>query len=116
MIIGIVLGCYAVAWLFTARVLYGRWRAKGVDHYTDYPYGYATERAIDSWNDISRGPVMAGALTLALLWPLVPGALLVIRFMDSAPQLSQAEMRDRLAARDRRIAELERELNLPEAR
>jgi len=111
MIAGIVVGCYALAWLYTARALYGRWRAKGIDK-DAARFGYTTESAINSWNEIERAPVMVGALGLALLWPLVPAALLAIRFLDSAPQLSRAELRDRLAERDRRIAELERENGL----
>jgi hypothetical protein len=110
-IAGIVIGCYAIAWLVTARVLYGRWRAKSIDHNVG-SFSYTTKRAVASWNEIDRGPVMAGALGLALIWPLALLALPVIAFMDSAPQLSQAELRDRLAERDRRIAELEREAGI----
>jgi hypothetical protein len=114
MIAGIVIGCYALAWLYTARLLYGRWRANGIDHNREHlPYVCPdTAKAIDSWNEIDRGPVMAGALALGLIWPLTLIAVPVIRFIDSAPQLSQAEMRDRLRARDRRIAELEREAGI----
>ena len=95
MIAAIVLGCYAVAWLLMARRLYGTWRARMKDKGNWY-------------DDIDTGPVMLGALALGLFWPLVPAVFLLIRFMDSAPQMSQAEMRDRLTERDRRIAELER--------
>jgi hypothetical protein len=109
---GIVLGCYAIASLITARLLYGRWRAKGIDA-NAANFGYTTDSAIDSWNEIDRGPVMAGAFGLGLLWPLVPVFILLIRFMDSAPQVSQAELCDRLRERNRRIADLERELGLP---
>jgi hypothetical protein len=114
MIVGIVLGCYAVAWLLTARPLYGRWRAKGIDaKRRDFKYLCPdTPAAIREWNSIDRGPVMIGALGLGLLWPLLPAFILVTRFLDSAPQLSQAEMRDRLAERDKRIAELEREAGI----
>lgn len=99
MIAGIVLGCYALVWLYVARRLYGTWRARLKDKREWYP-------------DIDTVPVMLGALATALVWPLVPIAAALIRFMDSAPQMSQAEMRDRLAARDRRIAELEREAGI----
>ena len=91
--------CYAVVWLFTARRLYGTWRARMKDNDSWYP-------------DIDTGPVMLGALALALAWPLVPVLVLLVRFMQSSPVLSQAEMRDRLAERDRRIAKLEREAGI----
>jgi hypothetical protein len=113
MIAGIILGCYALAWLYTARALYGRWRAKGIDRRLKDRYLASTTAAsIDAWNEIDRGSVMIGALAVALLWPLVPAFILLIRLMDGSPQLSRAEMRDRLAERDRRIAELERENGL----
>jgi len=114
MIAAVVIGCYAVAWLYTARWFYGRWRAKGIDHNRkDLPCLCPdTAKAIESWNEIDRVPVMMGALGLGLLWPLTLIAVPVIRFMDSAPQLSQAELRDRLTERDRRIAELEREAGI----
>jgi hypothetical protein len=114
MITGIVIVCYALAWLCTARLLYGRWRASGIDKKRkDLPYVCpTTAEAIASWNDIDRAAVMIGALGLGLIWPLIPSGIFLIRWLDSAPQLSQAEMRDRLAARDRRIAELEAEAGI----
>lgn len=102
--------CYGLGWLVTARRLYGNWRAKGIDGYRERNSVSGTHaRARAKWDRDNRAPVMTGALGLALIWPLIPIAVLVIRFMDSAPQLSQAEMRDRIGERDRRIAELERE-------
>ena len=95
----VIISCYALAWLFTARRLYGTWRARLRDRN-------------DWYDDIDTAPVMLGALALALIWPLVPAFMLLARFMQNSPVLSQAEMRDRLAERDRRIAELEREAGI----
>jgi hypothetical protein len=116
MITGIVLGCYAVAWLLTARLLYGKFRASSIDaNIRRYPSSYPAANmpgALEKWNNVDRPIVMGAAVGAALAWPLIPIALLVIRFLDSAPQLSQAEMRDRLNERDKRIAELERETGI----
>lgn len=99
MIIGIAAACYAIVWLLTARRLYGTFRARMIDQ--------------NSWyDDLDTAPVMLGALALALIWPLVPLLLLLVRFMKSSPVLSQAEMRERIGERDRRIAELEREAGI----
>ena len=110
----LAIGCYVATWLYTARALYGRWRAKSIDKdLREFPLLYrTTAKAIESWNDIDRLGAMPGALALALLWPVIPAFLLVVRFMDGSPVLSQAEMRDRIAARDKRIAELEREAGI----
>jgi hypothetical protein len=90
---------YAVTWLFSARWLFGHWRASMKDNG-------------DWWDDIDNVPVMLCALAVALIWPLIPVFGALIRFMKSSPVLSQAEMRDRLGERDRRIAELEREAGI----
>lgn len=90
---------YAIMWLFAARWLFGHWRARMKDS--------------DGWyEDIDTVPVMLGAFALALIWPLVPVLAALVRFMKSSPVLSQAEMRDRIWERDRRIAELEREAGI----
>jgi hypothetical protein len=99
MITWIGVPAYLTAWLFSARWLFGHWRARMID-------------SSNWWDDIDNGPVMLGALALALIWPLIPVFGALIRFMKSSPVLSQAEMRDRLGERDRRIAELEREAGI----
>jgi hypothetical protein len=98
-ILWIGVSAYLTAWLFSARWLFGHWRARMKDG--------------GSWyDDIDTGPIMLGALALALIWPLVPVFGALIRFMKSSPILSQAEMRARIGERDRRIAELEREAGI----
>lgn len=90
---------YAITWLFAARWLFGHWRARMKDNREWY-------------DDIDTAPVMLGAFALALIWPLVPVFAGLIRFMKSSPVLSQAEMRERIGERDRRIAQLEREAGI----
>jgi hypothetical protein len=105
---------YLAIWLYAARYLYGRWRAKGIDH-NRREYSClcpTTEAAVDMWNRDDRGFIMAGAFGLALIWPTIPVALAVAAFLTSTPVLSQAEMRDRLTERDRHIADLERQLGI----
>jgi len=105
---------YLAIWLYAARYLYGRWRARGID-YNRREFSIlcpTTGAAVDRWNRDDRGFVMAGALGLALIWPVIPIALAIAAFLTSTPVLSQAEMRDRLAERDRHIADLERQLGI----
>jgi hypothetical protein len=108
---------YLMAGLYVARWFYGRWRRRGIDHRAEDRLLYrSTAEAIDAWNDIDRPMAMAGALVASLVWPLslVVGWLAIhaARFLNATPVLSQAEMRDRLAERDRHIADLERQLGI----
>jgi hypothetical protein len=112
----IVAAClmYMTAALYAARWLYGHWRARSIDKLDCYPP--TTEKAIENWNDIDRGPIMGAAVLCGLFWPLTaiigPLGILVYRFLNSTPVLSQSELRDRLAERDKRIAQLEREAGI----
>jgi hypothetical protein len=94
-----IMAAYGAAWLYVARYLFGHWRASMKDHGGWY-------------GDIDTAPVMLGAFGLALIWPAVPVLYLLVRFVKSSPVLSQSEMRERIAERDRRIAELEREAGI----
>lgn len=105
---------YAAAGLAAARILYGRWRAQSIDvNARNYPNLYSPANAVATWNRIDRTGVMAGALAAAFFWPVkLPVAALIpviIRFMNATSVLSRVEMQARIAERDRRIAELERE-------
>jgi hypothetical protein len=110
---------YFITGLYVARWFYGRWRRRGIDHRMERNssiYPRTTENAIDWWNDIDRPFAMAGALAASLVWPLslIVGwlAIRAARFLNATPVLSQAEMRDQLTARDRHIADLERQLGI----
>jgi hypothetical protein len=99
---GIVLSCYAVAWLVTARVLYGRWRA--------------SPTAISSWNNdvyshrlaAANPEIAARAMLAALLWPFLLLAA-VVRFRPPPTAAERAAVEKELKAR---IAELEREAGI----
>jgi hypothetical protein len=106
MITGIVLGCYAVAWLFTARVLYGRWR--GV--IKPRPF-----QCWSCWSDLGAArdaEVAAWAIIAGALWP----AALLVALVVFRPPPTAAEQAAENAKLTKRIGDLERELNLPEAR
>ncbi|MFC9287247.1 hypothetical protein [Streptomyces sp. NPDC057052] len=111
---------YAVADLYAARHLYGRWRARKIDKEfkrTSIIYGRRSDEerlreAHRYWAETDRPFVMVGALAAATAWPLTLAALVLARWMDSAPTRASAELqadRDQMA---RRIAELERELGI----
>ena len=95
MITGIILGCYAVAWLFTARVFYGRNRGEWVKD------GHTTRT-------VAPGQVAAGAMALALVWPLMWCAALVM----FRPPPTAAERAAENARLTKRIAQLEREAGI----
>lgn len=92
MIAGIVAGCYAIAWLVTARCVFYAMRADE----------YAPDDKMDA--------VLLGILSVfaGLLWPLALPVALVMWH----PRKTPAELREQLEARDRRIAELEREAGI----
>jgi hypothetical protein len=118
LIVAAICAAYLAVALYAARSLYGRIRAHSIDVNRDrYPLSYGTvEAAVKSWDELDRGPVMALAALCALAWPLaavvVPLGVLAYRFMSSTPILSQSELQARVAERDKRIAELEREAGL----
>jgi hypothetical protein len=101
---------YVVVDLFAARYLYGRMRAKQIDH------GHNVGDPVNSFNTYERSYFMGNAFVLALAWPLtLPLALLgpaLHRFMVSTPVRSQHELKAEADALERRIRELERELKL----
>jgi hypothetical protein len=95
---GIVLACYAVAWLAFARLLYGRWRVTGLHHWE-----------IGGYYSDARDPEIAGrAMLAALLWPTVILTALV-RFRPPPTAAERAAHEKKLKAR---IAELEREAGI----
>jgi hypothetical protein len=93
MIAGIVTGCYAAAWLLTARLLYGRWRGEWQNYRGQY--------SLPSY-------VAAAVMAIAVVWPLVwCAALVMFRPPPTAAERATAEAR--LKAR---VAELEREAGI----
>jgi len=109
---------YFASALFAARWLYGYLRARGIDaNIRDYPslhgYGRDAGKAVREWNRADRPPVILVAVISGLVWPAVVPAVaagwLLVRFLNTTPILSRAEMAERATRRDRRIAELERE-------
>ena len=110
MIAGVVLGCYAVAWLLTARVLYGRWRGEltrldGFDHYCRECRSYSRSLASDHETVIR-------VIVAALFWPLTLMVFLVV-FRPPPTAAERAAAEKKLKAR---IAELEREAGLTQER
>lgn len=103
---GIVLGCYAVVSLITARLLYARWRGEmkalgGFELYCRKCRAYAASLASDH-------ETVLRVIIAALFWPL---ALLVFAVVFRPPPTAaeRAATEARLKAR---IAELEREAGL----
>jgi hypothetical protein len=106
MIAAIIAGCYALAALFAARVLYGRWRSElmalgSFEHYCNncrtLRYALATDRE-----------AAMRAMAAAVAWPLT---LLVFAVVFRPPPTAT----ERAAAEAKlksRIAELEKELGV----
>ena len=93
MITCIVIGCYAIAWLYTARRIY---------------YVFREADFVDDGDLIDYAAAGFFSFFLALLWPLALPMTLVMWH----PRKTPAELREQLKARDRRIAELEREAGI----
>jgi len=93
MIAAVVIGCYAVAWLVTARLAFYAIRSDD------------TMAPDDGFEAVMMGllSVIAGAF-----WPLALPVALVMWH----PRKTPAELQEQIRARDRRIAELEREAGI----
>jgi len=123
MIAAIILGCYAVAWLFTARLLFARWRQAEIGSRYCETHGSATSRRLDARYPFGTKPVKccldqpgwadwfaaSAAAAAALIWPAVILAV-AIRFRPPATAAERAAENAKLT---KRITELERELDLP---
>ena len=113
MIAGIVLGCYAVTWLLTARILFARWRGADVGRRDCHRHGsehhrFKSDKCCYDSTSAADGEAAFYAITAAVAWPLV---LLVaaVRFRPPPTAAERAEAEKKLKAR---IAELEREAGL----
>lgn len=123
-----ILGGYALAWLVTARLLFGRWRAGGTmtsrqgrycTGHGDYKnaYGVRRERRTCCFNQraTSDGELTSFAMVAALIWPVFLAAALVRVKAPATPaevaarEKEHAEEMERIKARN---AELERELGI----
>ena len=116
MITGAILGCYALAWLFTARSLYHRWRSIETSARDCAQHGSPARRRA-SWKPpdccfdkaaLTDSAAAAAGIGTGLLWPAV---LLVaaIRFRPPPTAAERAEENVRLT---KRIGELEREAGI----
>jgi hypothetical protein len=117
MIAGIVLGWYALAWLATARALYGRWHGRITGARDCNTHGTEKERerrvlrhgpCCYDETHTGNGENAAFAMLTALLWPLVLFTA-AVRFRPPPTAAERAAADAKLKAR---IAELERENGL----
>jgi hypothetical protein len=123
-----ILGGYALAWLVTARLLFGRWRAGGTmtskqgrycTEHGDYKsvYGVRKERHGCCFNQhaTSDGELTSFAMVGALAWPVFLAAVLVRMKAPATPAEVAAREQERTEEMERiktRNAELERELGI----
>lgn len=63
---------YTAITLWTARHLYGHWRAHNIDRQIDHPWLGQPDlhEAVDHFNRVDQPFYMLGALTAALTWPI----------------------------------------------
>ena len=116
MITAIVPGCYALAWLLTARLLYSRWRGSGTGNRQCRQHGtaelrrlrYQRVRCCYDAAPGSDGENAACAMAAALIWPLVL-LTAAVRYKPRPTAMEQREAQERLTAR---VAELESELGI----
>jgi hypothetical protein len=78
------------------------------------PRAWAAARRFWKMDDSIRGSVKAQTVVMILFWPVYLPALAIGRRLDSAVDAGDPQaLREKLAERDARIAQLERELGLP---
>lgn len=102
---------YTTVGLYSARHLYGQWRAREIDRWCR-SYGSELEGAIDNFGHFDKPLYIAAALMAATFWPITLLGHMVIRFLDSTPVRSRAEMEAESQRQADRIAELECELGI----
>lgn len=122
---------YLITAVAIARPIYGRMRARSIDHnirrypslYLPSAY-YATDRdPVKRWEEIDEGFVIFGTVLLAAIWPiawLYPATVAIgprlwrafKNWVGGSSIRSHTEQRLALEQQAKRIAELERELNL----
>jgi hypothetical protein len=103
-------GCYALAWLVTARLLYARWRGRLDGRRDCNKHGRQRTRLTSArccYDDTSTsdGENATFAMLGALFWPVVL-VTAVVRFRPPPTVAERAEVEAKLKTR---IAELERE-------
>jgi hypothetical protein len=114
---------YVSVALLVMRRLYGRWRAKAIDGETDW----SLERAVAWFDNHNRSDTMLGAFLCGLVWfvsvPVIVASLWLKAWMESTPVRATKEfeamyrVQKHIAEhRERRIAELEKELKVGEGR
>lgn len=114
----LIAATYVVVAVLASRPVYGRLRAHSIDaclkRWTLY-IDHQGNLDLSPWNSSDRPSVMTSSLLLALLWPLLwvyPVALGLRRYMSGTKVRSEAEINAERKAMERRIVELESELDL----
>jgi uncharacterized protein HemX len=97
------------------RPLYGRMRAYSIEyHMRELSYTYPRSAAgIAKWESSdSKGFTAAGAIGLALLWPISILGLGLYLWVQTTPRKSQTELQIEIKEREKRIRELEVEAGI----
>ncbi len=111
----LIFAAYAAIGTLSLRPFYGRFRAMTIDSgVRNFPSLYSDP--VKQFDNLDRGMMRFAAMFAAGLWPLgwigLYGAPVIGRYMDGTSVKSKYETDKEREAMSRRIADLERELNL----
>lgn len=116
LIAGAITGAYLAAALFAGRHEYGRQRSCVIDDYVADRKGRSLDEAVENFYAREQGLTAVLAVGFGLFWPVaIPlfyGGASTVRWFDQSAPKSDAELDAERHAMQKRIRELERELQV----